>query len=134
MPITHHDIPGRQPPPGSCHATVASGSRIVHLGGQVGDDDSGTVVPGGLAPQVEQALLNVARALETAGAGVADVVKLTVYVVDWQPSMLDELMQGGAAAGEQGAFPNAAMTLIGVTSLFTPEVLVEIEGVAVLDD
>lgn len=71
----------------------------------------------------------------TAGrrATVADLVKSTFYVVDWDPSMLDQLARGGMAARAQVPFPDAAVTLIGVRSLFTPEMLIEIEAVAVVD-
>ncbi len=120
------------PPPGSSHVTVASGDRMVHVSGQVGADESGQVLPG-LAAQTERALLNVAVALEAAGAGVENLVRTTVYVVDWHPSMYDELIRGGAAARTQRPFPDAAVTLIGVSSLFTPEMLIEIEAVAVMD-
>ena len=56
---------------------------------------------------------------------------LTSYVVGWDPSMFDELARGIAAAGAQRPHPNPALTLIGVASLFTPEMLIEIEAAAV---
>jgi len=82
---------------------------------------------------MERALLNVALALEAAGASLDDLVKMTAYVVDWDPSMYEELVRGGAAARAKRPYPEAALTLIGVASLFTPEMLVEIDAVAFLD-
>jgi len=70
---------------------------------------------------MERALLNVALALDAAGATLDDLAKMTAYVVDWDISMFDELMRGGRAAREQRPFPDVALTLIGVQSLFTPQ-------------
>jgi enamine deaminase RidA (YjgF/YER057c/UK114 family) len=133
MSITLHNIPGAEPPPNASHATSARGNVIVHISGQVGTDESGALVAGGLAAQTERALLNVARALEAAGASLDDVAKSTFYVVDWDPSMLEELSRGGAAARAQIPFRDVAITLVGVKSLFTPEMLIEIDAVAVID-
>ncbi len=47
--------------------------------------------------------------------------------------MMEELARGGAAARARVPFPDAAITLIGVKSLFTPEMLIEIEAVAVVE-
>ena len=132
MTVTAHNIPGFDPPPMSSHATAARGNVIVHVSGQVGTDDTGAVAEG-LAAQSERAILNVATALEAAGASVGDVAKSTFYVVDWEPSMMEELARGGAAARAKIPFPDSAITLIGVKSLFTPEMLIEIEAVAVVD-
>ena len=133
MPATLHNIPGRPAPEAFySHAAVATGTRVVHVSGQPGTDAGGEVVPGGLAAQTEQALRNVAAALEAAGARAEDVVKSTFYVVNWEPSMLEELGRGGMAARADIPFPDAALSLIGVASLFTPEMLIEIDAVAVL--
>lgn len=69
---------------------------------------------------MERALLNVALVLEAAGASFDDLVKMTAYVVDWDPSMYDELVRGGTAARAKRPYPDVALTLIGVASLFTP--------------
>lgn len=135
MTVTPHNIAGRaEPPPGFSHATVAQGSRTVHIGGQVGTDESGAVVPGGLAGQTERALLNLGLALDETGATQADLASMRLYVVNWDPSMLEDLGRGAAAAGAQLGTPGTpAVTLIGVSSLFTADMLIEIEAVAVLD-
>lgn len=133
MTITPHNIAGFPAPAQGAHATAARGNCIVHISGQVGTDESGAIVPGGLAAQTERALLNVALALEAAGATIDDVAKLTSYVVDWEPSMFDELARGISAASAQRPYPPVALTLIGVKSLFTPEMLLEIDAVAVVD-
>ncbi|MDQ3689984.1 MAG: RidA family protein [Chloroflexota bacterium] len=132
MTVTRHNIAGVEPPPGGSHVTAGRGDLIVHVSGQVGTDESGMVVPG-LAAQTERALLNVALALDTAGVSLDELVKMTTYVVDWDLSMYDELIRGGSAARAQRTFPDTALTLIGVKSLFTPEMLIEIEAVAIVD-
>jgi len=134
MPTTFHNIAGRPaPPPGSSHVSVATGGRIVHLSGQPGTDAEGAVVPGGLAAQMERALDNVALALAEAGARPEDIVKTTLYVVDWDVAKLDALVQGTVAARGRHAFADAPVTLIGVSCLFTPDMLVEVDVVAVAD-
>lgn len=72
---------------------------------------------------------------EVAGATFADVVRLTVYVTQWQPEKIGEFMAGvEAVAPEIGlSLPVPPASLIGVQMLFEPEVLVEIEATAVLD-
>lgn len=114
---------------------VASGSKLVFLAGQVAwDADGVTVGAGDLVAQVEQCYLNVATALAGVGAGFADVVKMTIYVVDWSADRMGELMAGiGRAAERLGVAPTPPGTLIGVAALHTPEHLVEVEAIAVLD-
>lgn len=133
MPVTTHNIPTLPAPQGFSHVSVARGRRIIHVSGQPATDEGGAVVPGGLAAQTERAMLNVALALEVAGASVDDLAKVTFYVVGWAPSMYHELARGGEAARVHHPFPEVATTLVGVQSLFTPEMLIEIEAVAVVD-
>ncbi|NJP32642.1 RidA family protein [Micromonospora thermarum] len=115
--------------------SVATGSKIVHVAGQVAWDADGTTVGAGdLAAQVEQCYLNVATALAGVGASFDDVVKLTVHVVDWKPEKMPILLDGIArAAAKLGATPAAPASLFGIVALDVPEHLVEVEATAVLD-
>ena len=115
--------------------SVATGTKLVHVAGQVAwDADGKTVGAGDLAAQVEQCYLNVATALAGAGAGFGDVVKLTVHVVDWQPEKMPSLLDGIARAGARlGVTPAAPASLFGIVALDVPEHLVEVEATAVLD-
>lgn len=131
MSVEYLNTPGVPEPQGFTHISVASGDRVIHLAGQVGQDENGNVVEGGLAAQAERALLNLGRALEAAGASENDLVKLTVYVVGWEPSMFEALVSGLGAAQAQRPGPEVPVTLIGVHSLFQPDMLIEIEGVAI---
>ncbi|MCO1574518.1 RidA family protein [Crossiella sp. SN42] len=128
--------PSGLPEVGAYHqVAVASGSRLVFLAGQVAwDADGVTVGPGDLAAQVEQCYRNVAAALAGVGGTFADVAKLTIYVVDWTPEKMPQLMDGiGRAAAALGVTPVPPGTLIGVAALDVPEHLVEVEATAVLD-
>jgi enamine deaminase RidA (YjgF/YER057c/UK114 family) len=131
MSVEYLNTPGVPEPQGFTHISIASGDRIVHLAGQVGQDENGEIVPGGLAAQAERALLNLGSALEAAGASESDLVKITIYVVDWDPSKFEELVSGLGAAQAQRPGPEVPVTLIGVQSLFQPDMLIEIEGVAI---
>ena len=64
-------------------------------------------------------------------AAEAELVKLTVYVVDYAPEKFQALGAGLMAARAKREFPQVPVTLLGVQALFEPEQLVEIEGVAV---
>ncbi|MFB7671973.1 RidA family protein [Kitasatospora purpeofusca] len=114
---------------------VATGSRTVHVAGQVSwDADGATVGAGDLAAQVEQCYLNVATALAGAGAAFDDVAKLTVHVVDWTPDQMPALLEGvHRATSKIGTTATPPATLLGVAALDVPEHLVEVEAVAVLD-
>ncbi|MFE3473334.1 MULTISPECIES: RidA family protein [unclassified Streptomyces] len=114
--------------------SVAAGSRLVFVAGQVAWDADGTTVGAGdLVAQVEQCYLNIGTALAAAGGSFGDVAKLTVYVVDWTPDKLPLFLEGAArAAAKLGVTPVPPGTLVGVAALDVPEHLVEIEATAVL--
>lgn len=132
MTVEYLNTPGVPEPQGFTHISIARGERIVHVAGQVGQDENGDIVTGGLAAQTERAALNLGRALEAAGASESDLVKVTVYVVGWEPSMFEELAAGFGAARAARPGPEVPVTLIGVHSLFQPDMLLEIEGVAIV--
>ncbi|MFJ9411463.1 RidA family protein [Streptomyces sp. NPDC101393] len=115
--------------------SIASGSKLAFIAGQVSwDADGSTVGAGDLAAQVEQCYLNIGTALAEAGGSFDDVAKLTVYVVDWTPGKMPLLLEGiSRAAAKLGVTPVPPATLLGVAALDVPEHLVEIEATAVLD-
>ncbi|MBO0679391.1 RidA family protein [Mycolicibacterium sp. S2-37] len=115
--------------------SVASGSRLVFLAGQVARTaDGGMVGEGDLAAQVEQCYLNVGAALSAAGATFDDVAKLTVYLVDWSPDKMAAFADGVArASATLGITTLPPLTGIGVAALAEPDMLVEVEAIAVID-
>jgi enamine deaminase RidA (YjgF/YER057c/UK114 family) len=116
------------------HVAVATGTRTVYLAGQVAYDEHQRIVGvGDLAAQVEQAMLNVGRGLEAAGATFDDVAKLTMYVTRWTPEQMPQFVAGmGRAAGRLGITSRPPASLIGVAVLYHPDILIEIEAIAVL--
>lgn len=114
---------------------VASGSRLVFLAGQVARDAEGRPVgTGDLAAQVEQSFLNVGTALAAAGASFDDVVKMTLYLVDWHQDKFPAFGEGvQRAAAKLGADLTKPVTLISVAGLGEPDLLVEVDVTAVAD-
>jgi enamine deaminase RidA (YjgF/YER057c/UK114 family) len=115
--------------------SIASGTKLVFIAGQVAWDADGiTVGEGDLAAQVEQCYLNIGIALAGIGGSFDDVAKLTFYVVDWTPDKMPPLLEGISRAAEKlGVTPVPPATLLGVAALDVPEHLVEIEATAILD-
>ena len=115
--------------------SVATGSRTVYVAGQVAVDALGEKVGiGDLAAQVEQAFLNVGTALAGVGGSFADLAKLTVYVTGWTLDRMPAFVEGaGRALATLGVTAVPPTSLIGVSVLFDPDFLVEVEAVAVLD-
>lgn len=114
--------------------SIAEGSKLVFVSGQVARDASGAPVgEGDLAAQTEQAYANVHAAVTAAGGSFADIAKLTVYLVDWDPSKMPQLAEGAVRAAQRLGFDLVRpITLIGVAALGEPDLLVEVEAVAVL--
>ncbi len=103
--------------------SIATGSRLVFLAGQVARDaDGNRVGEGDLAAQVEQAYLNIGTAMAAIGGSFDDVAKLTVYIVDWSPDKMPLLGEGVArAAAKLGVDPVKPITLLGVAALGEPD-------------
>lgn len=75
----------------------------------------------------------MAAAVAEVGGSFDDIAKLTIYVVDWSPYKMPAVEQGRERAlTKLGVTSLAPGTLIGVAALFTPDHLVEFEGIAVL--
>ncbi len=116
------------------HVAIGTGSKQVHIAGQVAwDADGNLVAPGDLAGQVAQVFRNVANALQAAGATFEDVVRFTWYVVDWQPEKIEAFGAGIEQAAQEFELSSPPASLIGVSILFEPSILVEAEVTAVID-
>ncbi len=118
-------------PSGFSHAVSVTATRMVYLAGQTGVGPDGTIVAGGIVPQFEQALSNLLTALGAAGGQPADLVSLTVYLVDVDLYRAHAKEIG--AAWRRLAGPDyPAMAAVGVTRLWDPQALIELQATAAL--
>ncbi|MFB7668874.1 RidA family protein [Kitasatospora sp. NPDC056138] len=136
MTVRHFTPQGMLQPAPYHHVAVGTGTRHIHVSGQVARLADGTpVAPDDLAGQVAQALRNTAVGLAGAGASFADVLRLTFYVTHWHPGLIGPFMAGVEAVAEEIGLPlpMPPASLIGVEHLFEPDILVEVEATALLD-
>ena len=108
-------------------AGVKLGETVV-LSGTVALDSEGTVVgQGDIYAQSKQIFKNIEEALTSAGATMADVMKITTYLTD-----ISDYKEFGRARTE--AFPGGvpASTAVATPALIMPELLVEVEAIAVI--
>ena len=134
MPIHDRitDVPGVLPGPGYSHAVTVSG-RLAFLAGQVGLDADGAFVGvDDLRAQTRQAMANLEAVLTTLGAGWADVVKFTWYLLDAAQVQVIRDVRDEFLRPVLGDRANPASTLLQVAALFRPEALVEIEAIVAL--
>jgi enamine deaminase RidA (YjgF/YER057c/UK114 family) len=118
-------------PSGFSHAVSAPAGRTVFLAGQIGTDRDRKVADGGVVPQFEQALANVLTALAAAGGQPEDLVSLTIYLIDVEDYQAHG-QEIGAVWRRLAGTEYPAMAGVGVTRLWLPEALVEIQGIAVV--
>jgi enamine deaminase RidA (YjgF/YER057c/UK114 family) len=117
-------------PSGFSHAVAATG-RMVFLAGQTGVNRDGNVADGGVVPQFERALTNLLTALGAAGGLPSDLVSLTIYLTD-MANYQAHAREIGAVWRRLAGTEYPAMAAVGVTRLWLPELLVEIQGIAVV--
>ncbi|MGH2842682.1 MAG: RidA family protein [Solirubrobacteraceae bacterium] len=110
---------------------IAQGYRVgdlIFVSGQVGTAADGAVVPGGFEQQAQAAFGNLRRVLEAAGAGIDSVIKLNIYVTDMAnfPSIVE-------LRAEHFSVPYPADTIVEVSALARPGLMIEIEAVALAE-
>ena len=125
--------PATLPAPfGYSQIVLARAKMTVYISGQVPFDTQRELVgKGDKRAQMEQVFRNLEAALKAAGATWKDVVKLTTFVVDFQPEDRAMVAEVRAQYGSAESLP--ASTLVGVQALAFPELLVEVEATAVID-
>ncbi len=116
-------------PTGYTHVVMAPDGRTVYIAGQVALDSAGAVVGAGdFTAQAEQVYRNLERALRSVDGSMADLVKTTTFITDIKnlPALRE------VRSRQLSKTQPPANTLLEVSSLARPELLIEIEGVAVL--
>jgi len=103
---------------------VAAGD-YVFVTGCTSIDGAEFVHPGDAFAQTRQAIANVAAALAKLGCGLNDVVRTRIFVTD-----ISRWQEYGRAHGEAFAEVTPATSMIGVSALIDPRMLVEVEAVA----
>lgn len=131
MTIERVNPPALARPSGFAHAVVATGSRVVFLAGQTALDAAGAIVGDTVAAQFEQALANLLAALRAAGGSAEHLASLTIYAVDLGDYRAHS-REIGAAWRRLAGREYPAMAAIGVSRLWDPAALVEIQGYAVV--
>lgn len=116
--------------PGLSQAVIVENGRLMFLSGHVPMTRGGGILPPSLEAQLVQVFENLHATLRDAGGGAESLVRITIYVRGFQSSMLP-LIRGVRDRYVDVARPPAS-ALIGVDALFHPDVLVEVDAVAVL--
>jgi reactive intermediate/imine deaminase len=119
---------------GSPYEPVVGFSRAVRVGdtvyvsGTVAWGEDGTLVGAGdVYAQAKQAIRNIEKALAEAGASLRDVVRTRVYLTD-----ISRLAEAARAHGEAFSEIRPASSMVEVSAFAEPEMLVEIEAIAVI--
>jgi enamine deaminase RidA (YjgF/YER057c/UK114 family) len=126
--------PATLPPPvGYSHVAKVNQGTLIYLAGQVSSDASGKLVgEGDFEAQAEQVFRNLKLGLEAAGATMADIVKMNVYIVAEVDQAEVPKLRAVRDRHVNTAKPPAS-TLLFVTRLARPGWLLEIEAVAAID-
>ena len=118
--------PGLTRPTGYTHVVVSADGHTAYIAGQVAFDSTGAVVGvGNFQAQADQVFSNLRRALASVGASFGDVMKTTTFITD--PKNIPALRDTRARYFDAAHSP--ANTLIPVTALARPDLLLEIETV-----
>jgi enamine deaminase RidA (YjgF/YER057c/UK114 family) len=116
-------------PSGFSHGVLAG--NALYLGGQTAMGPDGKIVDGGIVEQFRQAFGNVLATLAEVGGQPSDLVTVTVYLTDI-PDYQAHGREIGRVWREMAGTRYPAMAGIGVTALWQPGALIEIQGIAVI--
>jgi 2-iminobutanoate/2-iminopropanoate deaminase len=128
MPFNTITTPEAKPVANYKMATRQEGGQLLYISGQVARDTQGNIIgKGDMRAQARHVFQNLRQVLQAAGGDMNDLMKITTYITD-----IADFPAVAEARGEvfQGELP--ASTLIVVKSLFHPDFLIEVEGVAAI--
>jgi reactive intermediate/imine deaminase len=126
-PIKRTNPPALSTPTGYSHVVEVTGpGKTIYIAGQIAFDASGKVVgTGDMKAQTEQVFKNLEAALKAAGATFADVVKMNTYVTD-----ISQIAVIRDVRSRYFGTTTPASTLVQVSGLARPELMIEIEVIA----
>jgi len=118
-------------PTGYTHVVEVTGpAKTVYIAGQIAFDKDGKVVgAGNMKAQAEQVFKNLQTALAAAGAKFTDVVKMNTYVTD-----MDQAPAVREVRARFFGTTTPASTLVQVVKLARPELMIEVEVIAVVSN
>jgi 2-iminobutanoate/2-iminopropanoate deaminase len=128
MPFSTITTPEARPVANYKLATRQEGGQLLYISGQVARDTNGNVVgTGDMRAQAREVFQNLRQVLQAAGGDLKDLMKITTYITNIEhfPALAEvrsEVFQGELPAS----------TLIVVKSLFHPDFLIEVEGIAAI--
>ncbi len=108
------------------HVVIGGPGKVIYLKGQVSLDQSGTIVgPGDMRAQVQQVLSNIQAVLASMNGRMSDIVSLNQFTTDIQT-----FIQAGDIRQRFFDAPFPVTTTVEVASLFDPNLVIEISGIA----
>ena len=108
---------------------VQVGKRVIYCSGQTSVDSNGAPMHAGeMTKQIDQALDNLETVLRQAGLKLANVVRMNYYTTDME-AFMDAGPSFGSRLAEAGCKPSS--TLLAISGLFHPDLMIEIEATAV---
>ncbi len=128
MPFSTITTPEAKPVANYKMAARQEGGQLLYISGQVARDTNGNLVgQGDMRTQARQVFQNLRQVLQAAGGDFKDLMKITTYITN-----IADFPAVAEVRSEvfQGELP--ASTLIVVKSLFHPDFLIEVEGVAAI--
>jgi len=129
--IKRTNPPALSTPTGYTHVVEVTGpAKTVYIAGQIAFDKDGKVVGAGdMKAQAEQVFKNLQAALGAAGAKFSDVVKMNTYVTD-----MDQAPAVREVRARYFGTTTPASTLVQVVKLARPELMIEVEVIAVVSN
>jgi reactive intermediate/imine deaminase len=110
-------------------AVMAEGRRMLFISGMTARDKDGNIVgQGDMRAQTRQVLENIKAVLEKAGATFDQIVKVTVFITD-----MTKFREIHEVRAEYFKNDYPASTMVQVSGLVSPDMLIEIEAIALLD-